>query len=157
MTTTVALRLVKQGSFDLDATLDKYVSATEGTSRGEIPIRILLTHTSGLPPYKAFPFGWESGDALLQSLYDSPLGLLAEPDEWFVYSDLNFVHLADASATDLRAFLEGTFPDWWLPDDVVFVDEVPKTATGKFDKKVLRDRFDDASLRFTPGEYGRTS
>jgi fatty-acyl-CoA synthase len=32
---------------------------------------------------------------------------------------------------------------WWLPDDVVFIDEVPKTSVGKFDKKVLRDRFKD--------------
>jgi fatty-acyl-CoA synthase len=30
---------------------------------------------------------------------------------------------------------------WWLPDDVVFVDEIPKTSVGKFDKKVLRERF----------------
>ncbi|MFC4551207.1 MULTISPECIES: long-chain fatty acid--CoA ligase [Halorussus] len=59
---------------------------------------------------------------------------------------------ADVTAEDLRAFLEGEHPDWWLPDDVVFVEEVPKTATGKFDKKVLRDRFDDPDLRFTPGE-----
>jgi len=28
-----------------------------------------------------------------------------------------------------------------LPDDVVFIDEVPKTSVGKFDKKVLRERF----------------
>jgi len=27
---------------------------------------------------------------------------------------------------------------WWLPDEVRFVDEVPKTSVGKFDKKVLR-------------------
>ncbi len=30
---------------------------------------------------------------------------------------------------------------WWLPEDVVFIDEVPKTSVGKFDKKVLRQRF----------------
>jgi fatty-acyl-CoA synthase len=29
---------------------------------------------------------------------------------------------------------------WWLPDDVVFVDQIPKTSVGKFDKKVLRAR-----------------
>ena len=59
---------------------------------------------------------------------------------------------ADVSAEDLLAFLDGEFPDWWLPDDVAFVEAVPRTATGKFDKKVLRDRFDDPELRFTPGE-----
>ena len=30
---------------------------------------------------------------------------------------------------------------WWLPDDVVFIDEVPKTSVGKFSKKDLRDKF----------------
>jgi fatty-acyl-CoA synthase len=30
---------------------------------------------------------------------------------------------------------------WWLPDEVVFIDAVPKTSVGKFDKKVLRERF----------------
>ncbi|KAB1188572.1 MULTISPECIES: long-chain fatty acid--CoA ligase [Haloferax] len=38
------------------------------------------------------------------------------------------------------------FPKWWTPDEVVFIDEVPKTATGKFDKKVLREEYDDSSL-----------
>ena len=35
---------------------------------------------------------------------------------------------------------------WWLPDDVVFVDEIPHTATGKIQKMALRDRFRDYSL-----------
>ena len=32
---------------------------------------------------------------------------------------------------------------WALPDEVVFIDAVPKTSVGKFDKKVLRERFKD--------------
>lgn len=35
---------------------------------------------------------------------------------------------------------------WWLPDDVVFIDQIPKTSVGKFDKKVLRARFKDHPL-----------
>ena len=35
---------------------------------------------------------------------------------------------------------------WWLPDDVVFLDQIPKTSVGKFDKKVLRARFKDHVL-----------
>lgn len=35
---------------------------------------------------------------------------------------------------------------WQLPDDVVFIDEVPKTSVGKFSKKTLRDRFADYQL-----------
>jgi len=32
---------------------------------------------------------------------------------------------------------------WWLPDDVVWIDEVPRTSVGKFNKKLLRERFKD--------------
>ena len=35
---------------------------------------------------------------------------------------------------------------WWLPDDVVFIDQIPKTSVGKFDKKALRARFQDHVL-----------
>ena len=40
-------------------------------------------------------------------------------------------------------FIRDKFARWWLPDDVVFIDEIPKTSVGKFDKKVLRERFQD--------------
>lgn len=42
---------------------------------------------------------------------------------------------------EVIAHLEGTVAKWWLPDDVVFLDEIPKTSVGKFDKKVLREKF----------------
>jgi fatty-acyl-CoA synthase len=38
------------------------------------------------------------------------------------------------------------FAKWWLPDDVVFLDQIPKTSVGKFDKKVLRAQFKDHVL-----------
>jgi fatty-acyl-CoA synthase len=43
-------------------------------------------------------------------------------------------------------FLDGRIATWWMPDDVVFIDEVPKTSVGKFSKKDLRDRFADHVL-----------
>jgi fatty-acyl-CoA synthase len=56
-----------------------------------------------------------------------------------------------ASATEddiirhLEKFVEaGKIPKWWLPDKVVFVDQLPLTGTGKVDKKVLRERLKDA-------------
>ena len=42
---------------------------------------------------------------------------------------------------EVLAFLEDKVAKWWLPDDVVFVDEIPKTSVGKFSKKDLRDKF----------------
>ena len=42
---------------------------------------------------------------------------------------------------EVLEFLAPRVAKWWLPDDVVFIDEVPKTSVGKFSKKTLRDRF----------------
>jgi len=39
-----------------------------------------------------------------------------------------------------------SFAKWWMPDDIVFIDSVPKTSVGKFDKKVLREQFKDFQL-----------
>ena len=47
---------------------------------------------------------------------------------------------------EILDFIRGRFASWWMPDDVVFLDEIPKTSVGKFDKKVLRDRFQDYQL-----------
>jgi len=44
---------------------------------------------------------------------------------------------------EVLEFLRPKVARWWLPDDVVFIAEVPKTSVGKFDKKVLRERFKD--------------
>jgi fatty-acyl-CoA synthase len=43
-------------------------------------------------------------------------------------------------------YLGQKFAKWWLPDEIVFIDAVPKTSVGKFDKKVLRDRYKDFQL-----------
>lgn len=40
-------------------------------------------------------------------------------------------------------FIRDKFASWWIPDDVIFIDEIPKTSVGKFDKKVLRERYKD--------------
>ncbi|HHE47669.1 MAG TPA: fatty-acid--CoA ligase [Candidatus Acetothermia bacterium] len=48
----------------------------------------------------------------------------------------------DDLKTHLQKFVEeGVITDWSVPDDYVFVDELPKTSVGKIDKKVLRSRY----------------
>jgi fatty-acyl-CoA synthase len=47
---------------------------------------------------------------------------------------------------EVLEFLGSRVAKWWLPDDVVFIDEVPKTSVGKFSKKTLRDRFAHGEL-----------
>ncbi len=51
-----------------------------------------------------------------------------------------------ATSDDIRAFLSDKVAKWWLPDDVVFVDDLPHTATGKLSKLTLRERFKDHVL-----------
>ncbi len=47
---------------------------------------------------------------------------------------------------DLLAFMQGKIAKWWMPDDVVIVDEIPHTATGKIKKTALRENFADYRL-----------
>jgi fatty-acyl-CoA synthase len=44
---------------------------------------------------------------------------------------------------EIIAFMQGKIAKWWMPDDVIFVDEIPHTATGKIQKTTLRERFKD--------------
>ena len=45
------------------------------------------------------------------------------------------------SAEEVLEYMEGKIARWWMPDDVVFVAEIPHTATGKISKLQLRRRF----------------
>ena len=47
---------------------------------------------------------------------------------------------------EILKYMEGKIAKWWMPDDVVFVEEIPHTATGKILKTALRDRFGDYKL-----------
>jgi fatty-acyl-CoA synthase len=54
----------------------------------------------------------------------------------------------DQSATreEILHFMRGKVASWWMPDEVVFVADIPHTATGKIQKTVLRQRFKDFVL-----------
>ncbi len=76
--------------------------------------------------------------------------VIAMPDERWSERPLACVVLED-SATDttpdeLRTFLADRVAKWWLPENFAFIEEVPKTSVGKFDKKVLRARFAEGEL-----------
>ena len=51
-----------------------------------------------------------------------------------------------ATKEDILGFMQGKAAKWWMPDDVVFVDEIPHTATGKIQKITLRQQFKDYRL-----------
>jgi fatty-acyl-CoA synthase len=48
-----------------------------------------------------------------------------------------------ARADEILGFMRGKAATWWIPDDVVFAEEIPHTATGKIQKTVLRERYRD--------------
>lgn len=52
----------------------------------------------------------------------------------------------EVTKEELLDHLRPLVAKWWLPDDVVFIDEVPKTSVGKFSKKDLREQFADYRL-----------
>ena len=71
------------------------------------------------------------------------------PDEKWGERPLASVVLVDGSSTtadELSTFLEGKVARWQVPERWAFIDEVPKTSVGKFDKKVLRKRYAEGQL-----------
>ncbi|MEQ8281781.1 MAG: 3-(methylthio)propionyl-CoA ligase [Parvibaculum sp.] len=47
---------------------------------------------------------------------------------------------------EILRYMDGKIAKWWMPDDVVFVTEIPHTATGKIQKLALREQFKDYKL-----------
>jgi fatty-acyl-CoA synthase len=69
--------------------------------------------------------------------------VVAVPDERWSERPLAVVVLApgsDIGADELRAHLAGRFAKFWIPEHWRFVDEIPRTSVGKFDKRALRER-----------------
>jgi fatty-acyl-CoA synthase len=75
--------------------------------------------------------------------------VIAKPDERWAERPLCCVVLregASATAPELVEHLRGRVAKWWLPDEFAFLQEIPKTSVGKFDKKVLRGDLSEGSL-----------
>ena len=94
---------------------------------------------------------WISTVALENALMGHPAiaeaAVIAVPDDKWSERPLAVCVLREgASATDdeLRGHLAPHFAKFWLPDRFEFVDEIPKTAVGKFRKTALRERFSSA-------------
>jgi fatty-acyl-CoA synthase len=51
-----------------------------------------------------------------------------------------------ATKDELRAHLEPKFASFWLPDEYLFVEQIPRTSTGKFQKSKLREKYGDILL-----------
>src|SRR5947207_662615 len=91
---------------------------------------------------------WISSVELENSIMAHPdvleAAVIAVPDERWGERPCACVVPRDGIALDaekIRGFLQDRVAKWWLPERIEFVDEVPKTSVGKFDKKVLRARY----------------
>jgi fatty-acyl-CoA synthase len=51
-----------------------------------------------------------------------------------------------ANKEQIITFMQGKVAKWWIPDDVIFVDDIPHTATGKIQKTTLRERFKNYAM-----------
>jgi fatty-acyl-CoA synthase len=75
--------------------------------------------------------------------------VIAKPDERWTERPLACVVLKEGTsceAAELRSHLDGRVAKWWIPDEFAFIDAVPKTSVGKFDKKLLRKQLAEDSL-----------
>jgi fatty-acyl-CoA synthase len=75
--------------------------------------------------------------------------VIARPDEKWSERPLACVVVeegAEVSPEALRKHLESRVAKWWIPETYAFIDEIPKTSVGKFDKKALRQRLKDGEL-----------
>jgi fatty-acyl-CoA synthase len=80
--------------------------------------------------------------------------VIGVPDERWQERPLACVVLRDGAASTvdvLAGALASRVARWWVPERWCFVDEVPKTSVGKFDKKVLRKKFADGALEVREG------
>jgi fatty-acyl-CoA synthase len=91
---------------------------------------------------------WISSVELELAIMDHPAvfeaAVVAVPDDRWQERPLAAVVVnSDASTTpeDLRKYLSDKVARFWLPERWTFIDEVPKTSVGKFDKKVIRSRY----------------
>jgi len=96
---------------------------------------------------------WISSVELENELMSHPdvveAAVIAKPDARWAERPLCCVVLCEgstATAVDLVEHLTGRVAKWWLPDEFAFVQEIPKTSVGKFDKKVLRGRLAEDEL-----------
>jgi len=91
---------------------------------------------------------WISSQALENELMAHPAvaeaAVIAVPHEKWMERPLAVVVRrpgAEVTPAELQAHLKHKFADWWLPEGYAFIDQIPRTSTGKFQKTTLRERF----------------
>lgn len=84
--TTAMMQLTEQGKVELDAPLQRYIPEWKGPHKELVTIRHLITHTSGLPAFKAYDRQTHDADSIAKLMFATPLDTL--PGVRMVYSDI---------------------------------------------------------------------
>jgi fatty-acyl-CoA synthase len=95
---------------------------------------------------------WISSVELENTLIAHPsvreAAVVGVPDERWQERPLAAVVLQDGAELtpgELRDFLSDKVARWWLPERWTFIDEIPRTSVGKYDKKTIRARYADGA------------
>lgn len=84
--TTAIMQLYEQGKVDLDAPLQRYIPEWQGPHKAMVTVRHLITHTSGLPAFKAYDQRTHDRDSIAKLMFATPLDTL--PGVRMIYSDI---------------------------------------------------------------------
>ena len=84
--TSAMMQLVEAGKVSLDAPVQRYLPEWRGPHKAEVTVRMLLTHTSGLPAFRAYDRITTNADSIAKLMMAEPLEAL--PGTRFVYSDI---------------------------------------------------------------------
>ena len=84
--TTAMMQLYEQGKVELDAPLQRYIPEWQGPHKELVTVRHLITHTSGLPAFRAYDRETHAPDSLAKLMFATPLDTL--PGVRMVYSDI---------------------------------------------------------------------
>jgi len=84
--TSAMMQLVEEGKVVLDAPVQRYLPEWQGPHKADVTVRNLLTHTSGLPAFRAYDKITTNADSIAALMMAEPLEAL--PGTRFVYSDI---------------------------------------------------------------------
>lgn len=153
-------RMVERGQLDLEAPVDRYLSEFRGTAKERVTLRMLLDHTSGLPPYSELYRGRPTISAARTKLLSIPL--VRAPGASALYSDLNAMlaalvvervagaPFADVTRRDVFEPL-GMRETFWQPPSA---DNSRVAPTGRFAGHPISGTVNDANARALGGVAG---
>lgn len=117
-TTTSIMRLVDAHLVDVDQPVQRYLPDWTGPGKSAITVRHLLTHTSGLPSFKAYDRITTNRDSIDKLMFGTPLD--SAPGRAMIYSDIGGYLLgqivARVSGQSFDAYVRSTFVSLGMPE-----------------------------------------